>query len=208
MSRKVMIVVATILILATTACAAGTPETAAVTRIVPQTVEVTRVVSEIVEVTREVPQTVEVTRVSTQVVTATPPPATPSPALPLTDVPGSRDFSIIPRPPSPSCVITFYNLYKYSAELRYACDPDSMEPSELADHYVETMPSNGWVLESSRQSEGAWRLLYSVSTTAPAEQKEMIRSVLIVAGDDGEVAMYVETNAPVTTEDWEPFLAP
>lgn len=208
MSRKVMIVVATILVLATTACAAGTPETTEVTRIVPETVEVTRVVSETIEVTREVPQTVEVTRVSTQVVTATPPPATPSPVMPLTDVPGSRDFSIIPRPPSPSCAITFYNLYKYSAELRYACDPNSMEPSELTDYYVETMPEHGWVLESSKRSEDAWRLLYSVSADAPAEQNEMIRSVLIVASDDGQVAMYVETNAPVTTEDWEPFLAP
>jgi hypothetical protein len=179
------------------------PETVEVTRVVPETVEVTRVVPETVEVTRVVQDMVEVTRVATQVVTATPPPATPQ-----TDVPGSRDFSVIPRPSSPSCAIAFYNLYKYSAELRYTCDANSVDPVELADHYVEEMPDHGWVLESSKHSDDAWRLLYTVSGAAPTEQQEMIRSVLIVVGGDGEVALYVETNAPVATQDWEPFLAP
>lgn len=176
-----------------------------VEKVVKETVVVE--VEKIVEVTRVVEKEVE------RVITATPPPPTRAPtSLPMRDLPGARDFTVVPRPPFSRIVefeMTFRHdrSYRDYCRIKYEYDDQKTSHHDIVDYYVRTMPTLGWVLIESVDTDSGTGLTYQ-----PKDQKRLAGLVEARVGvvESPGSAVYMSLSAPkykdTTGVFWEKYL--
>ena len=148
-------------------------------------------------------RTVEVTRIVEVVATPTPVPPTVEPMLtPVSDLPGTRDLAIVPRPPD--AAISGHATTRKHFFLDYSFSPDGLSASELAEYYNAAMDNYGWELTRLETEDDRFSLTFEPKRGAPDPLGNVDYVRIIVKGDIGEISIIVNTLREVA--DWEPFL--
>ena len=149
-------------------------------------------------------RTVEVTRIVE--VVATPTRALPTPEVVPTavaDLPGTRDLSIVPRPPDAS--ITRYATTRKHLFLDYSFSSDGLSAGGLAEYLTAAMDNYGWELTRLETDDERFSLTFEPRDDAPEPMQDVDYARIIIKGDIGEMSIIVNTVREVA--DWEPFLS-
>jgi hypothetical protein len=147
-------------------------------------------------------RTVEVTRIVEVVATPTAlPVASPLPT-PVSDLPGTRDLTIVPRPPD--AAITRHATTRKHLFLDYAYSRGSLSASELAEYYNAAMGNYGWDLTRLETEDDRYSLTFEPARGAPDPLDDVDYVRIIVKGDINEISIIVNTLREVA--DWERFL--
>jgi hypothetical protein len=149
-------------------------------------------------------RTVVVTRIVEVVATATSAPPTPAPTpTRMTDLPGTRDLSIVPRPPQSH--ITRYATTRKLLFLDYAFSRDEIDGGQLVEFFTAAMENYGWEMVRLETDDERYSLSFEpgANAEAPATGVDYVR--ILIKGDIAEISVIVNTIREV--EDWESFLS-
>jgi hypothetical protein len=149
-------------------------------------------------------RTVVVTRIVEVVVVPTAAPPTPEPVpTPIADLPGTRDLSIVPRPPDAS--ISRYATTRKHLFLDYSFSTESLSASGMAEYFTAAMDNYGWELTRLESEDERFSLTFEPRYDAPAPMQNVDYARIIIKGDIGQMSIVVNTLRDVA--DWEPFLS-
>ncbi len=148
-------------------------------------------------------RTVEVTRIVEVVATPTPLPPTPVPTpTQVADLPGTRDLSIVPRPPEAS--IARYATSRKHLFLDYSLAPGGLTAGEMAEYFTAAMDNYGWELTRLDAEDQRISLTFEPGPDAPEPMQDVDYVRVLIKGDINEISIIINTVREVV--DWEPFL--
>jgi hypothetical protein len=151
-----------------------------------------------------VERTVVVTRIVEVVVKPTEAPATPEPTpTPIADLPGTRDLSIVPRPPDAS--ISRYATTRKHLFLDYSFSSGGLSAAGLAEYFTAAMDNYGWDLTRLESEDERFSLTFEPRRDAPEPMQNVDYARIIIRGDISQMSIVVNTLRDVA--DWEPFLS-